>query len=206
MSKKIVIGAIVGCVGLIVIIGLAYGLAYGLNDSKKVAQPTAEQLKSFNVVCCKKLLLTSTKGKIHHSLTGIYARMEQNFVKYSPMPVPLYFKTDFRNELNGFQATIYFDHKSKPKCPEGCWVIGMCRGMTDDCKNVLYSSNKELLCPIHRLNLKTTFSSLELSHVVENQEEYYLKCIDWNVYFDVCRTWHFLYHIVVVYYIYFTKP
>ena len=48
MSKKIVIGAIVGCMGLIVIIGLAYGLAYGLNDSKKVAQPTAEQLKSFN--------------------------------------------------------------------------------------------------------------------------------------------------------------
>ena len=85
-------------------------------------------------MCCKKLLLTSTKGKIHHSLTGIYARMEQNFVKYSPMPVPLYFKTDFRNELNGFQATIYFDHKSKPKCPEGCWVIGMeCNSIFSSC-------------------------------------------------------------------------
>ena len=82
---------------------------------------------SLSVVCCKNLLLTSTntnKGKIHHSLTGKYARIDQNFAKFSPMPVPMYLKTDLRNELSGFQATIYFDRKSRPKCPEGCWVIG----------------------------------------------------------------------------------
>ena len=56
---------------------------------------------------------------------------------------------------------------------------GMCRDMTDDCRNWLYATNTEFHCPIHPLNLKTTYSSyssLEISRV-ENQE-YYLKCID----------------------------
>ena len=82
---------------------------------------------SLSVVCCKNLLLTSTttnEGKIHHNLTGKYAKIDQSSAKFPPMPVPMYFKTDLPNELSGFQATIYFDHKSKPKCPEGCWVVG----------------------------------------------------------------------------------
>lgn len=146
MSKKIIIGASVVLVGVILVIGLAVGLVYGLKDDMTYDQQIRLTMdeEDHSKHCCKRLRITGTTNQ-----DDFYQEMMGDYVIYKDYPqldftkdpavahdvakhvFPVYTHAMFENDpevKTAKFAYLYFYYNTEPRkteleCPEGCWII-----------------------------------------------------------------------------------
>jgi len=149
MKRNLVIGLLVGFAGVIVVIGLSYGLVQVLHQDeteKEEDQSKADKQIGPANNCCKKLKISGTanKDEFYQEMMGEYTIYEDypqlDFTRSEHVKddvaqhiFPVYRHTMFENDPEVSQpkhAYLYYYYNIEPKkkelaCPEGCWIISM---------------------------------------------------------------------------------
>ena len=109
MNRKLLVGLGVGFAGVIIVIGLAYGLVELLHKDHAISK------------CCKKLAVTGTTNvdNFYQEMMGEYT------VSYQDQGSVVYLHSTSKN-----YAFHHLQRRSSGlECPDGCWIISKIRSI-----------------------------------------------------------------------------